>query len=135
MHTYIHVYIHACIYMHVYIHTYVEEGVVKGKEQTLKNCFGVRKYHKVLLRNTVLTKLKRCRSHYSTPSQRHLAFRQQNHREEKYIFTSRGPQGGHCHPEQKRVPYGQRFAILRAHTHDDFHIPLCGLVVLVKVTL
>ena len=31
------------------------------------------------------------------------------------------------------VPYRQHFAILCAHTHDHFHVPLCGLGVLVKV--
>lgn len=56
--------------------------------------------------------------------------------EEEPIFMSSSPSRGEpCHPEHSRVPYRQRFAIFCAHTHDHFHIPLRGLVVLVKVTL
>ena len=45
------------------------------------------------------------------------------------------PKEGPVTQSNSRVPYRQRFAVLRTHTHDHFHVPLCGLVVLVKVAL
>ena len=64
---------------------------------------------------------------------RHLESRIKNGRSKS--LRAEAPEEGPVTQSHSGVPYRQRFAVLRAHTHDHFHIPLRGLVVLVKVAL
>lgn len=64
---------------------------------------------------------------------RHLESRIKNGRSKS--LRAEAPEEGPVTQSHSRVPYRQRFAVLRAHTHDHFHVPLRSLVVFVKVAL
>ena len=111
---------------------------MKGKGQTLKSqllCCKEITTHQGLLWATRPAKLQRCVSHYSAPPPKAPGTQSRIKNGKSKSLRAEAPEEGPVTQSNSRAPYRQRFAVLRTHTHDHFHVPLCGLVVLVKVAL